>query len=128
MAVWEFGLETIPFEAVVAGRKTIEGRLNTGKFAQFATGDIVKIRKDYRDKQGVIHDGQPDAARVKIVAIRNYANFADLVNTEGVQRVSSVSATLQETVDGYAKYYPLEDQAKYGVLAIEVAVISADEV
>ena len=128
MAVWEFGLETIPFEAVVAGRKTIEGRLNMGKFAQFATGDIVKIRKDYRDKQGVIHDGQPDAARVKIVAIRNYANFADLVNIEGVQRVSSVSATPQETVDGYAKYYSLEDQAKYGVLAIEVAVISADGV
>lgn len=123
MAVWEFGLEVTPFEAVVAGRKTIEGRLNMGKFAQFAAGDIIKIRKDYRDENGVIQDGEPDAAQVEVVAVRKYANFSDLVNSEGVERVSSVSASAQETSDGYAEYYSVEDQAKYGVLAIEIAVI-----
>lgn len=123
MAVWEFGLEVTPFEAVVAGRKTIEGRLNTGKFAQFVAGDIVKIRRDYRDENGVIQDGEPDAARVEVVAVRKYANFSDLVNSEGVERVSSVSASAQETSDGYAEYYSVEDQTKYGVLAIEIAVI-----
>ena len=123
MAIWEFGLETIPFEAVVAGRKTIEGRLSTGKFAQFAAGDIVKVRRDYRDENGVIQDGEPDAARVKVVAVRKYANFSDLVNSEGIERVSSAPASAEETINGYAEYYSLEDQAKYGVLAIEVTVI-----
>ena len=92
----------MPFEAVVAGTKTIEGRLNTGKFAEFVAGDIVNIRKDYRDIHGVRHDGESNAARVQIVTVRKYPDFAAMVEAE---------------------YYPAEDQAKYGVLAIEVKVL-----
>lgn len=120
MNVWEFGLETTPFEAVVAGQKTIEGRLNKGKFAEFATGDIIKVRADYRDDQGNRHDGEPDAARLKIVAIRKYPDFAAMVKGEGYKRVSATPISEEATIDGYSNYYPLIDQTKYGVLAIEV--------
>ncbi len=123
MNIWEFGLETAPFNAVVAGRKKIEGRLNTGKFAEFAVGDIVKIRKDYRDKHGARHDGEPDAARVQIVAVRKYADFAAMVKGEGHERVSSDSVSEEETIASYNKYYSAEDQAKCSVLAIEIAII-----
>lgn len=122
MTVWEFGLEKGPFAAVVIGRKTIEGRLNKGKFAEFAAGDIVNIREDYRDEHGVRHDGQIGGVQVEVVAVRKYPNFRALVEAEGVERVGSVPMTMKEAIDGYAGYYPLEDQVKYGVLAIEVRV------
>lgn len=76
MSIWEVGLVAEPFEAVATGKKTIEGRLNKGKFAQFAIGDIIKIRRDYRDDSGTIQDGEPDAARVRVVAVRKYPDFA----------------------------------------------------
>lgn len=123
MNTWEFGLETAPFEAVVAGKKTIEGRLNKDKFAEFAAGDIIKVRADYRDAQGSRHDGEPDAARLKIVAIRKYPDFAAMVKAEGHERVSALPVSEQATIDSYAEYYPAEDQTKYGVLAIEVKVL-----
>lgn len=121
--IWEFGLVTEPFDAVVAGKKTIEGRLNKGKFAQFKVGDIVTIRKDYRDEHGVIQDGKPNAARVKIMAIRTYANFADMVESEGVGPVASTTTSAEETVSEYNVIYAQKDQATYGVLAIEVRLL-----
>lgn len=124
MTVWEFGLETRPFDAVVAGNKTIEGRLNKGKFVEFAVGDIVKIRKDYRDEHGVIYDGQPDTARVEIVAVRKYPSFSAMVEKEGYKHIGPLAHSPEEVIASYNKYYSTEDQAKYGVLAIEVKVIS----
>lgn len=128
MTIWEFGLETAPFDAVVSGKKTIEGRLNTGKFAEFAAGDTVKVRKDHRDEHGVRHDGEPDAARVRVVAVRHYPDFAAMVRAEGHARVSSAPISEQQTIDSYGKYYSAEDQARHGVLAIEIAVIGSDKV
>jgi ASC-1-like (ASCH) protein len=123
MNVWEFGLVTEPFEAVAAGRKTIEGRLNKGKFAQFAAGDIVKIRRDYRDELGVIQDGEPDAARVKVVAVREYPDFASLVKAEGYERVASRPVSVEETIASYGQHYSIEEQNQFGVLAIEIIVV-----
>lgn len=123
MTVWEFGLVAEPFEAVAAGRKTIEGRLKKGKFAQFAAGDIVKVRRDYRDESGVIQDGESDAARVRVVAVRAYPDFATLVKAEGHEHVASLPVSAEETIAGYEDIYPVEDQKKYGVLAIEIELL-----
>lgn len=127
MTTWEFGLVTESFDAVTAGKKTIEGRLNKGKFAKFAIGDIVEIRKDYRDKNGDIQDGEPNAARVEVVAIRRYPDFAAMVKAEGYKQVAARPASEEDTIAGYEKFYSVEDQAKYGVLAIEVKVIEVGD-
>lgn len=124
MKIWEFGLVTEPFEAVASGKKTIEGRLKKGKFAEMRAGDTVKIRRDYRDENGVIHDGEPDAARVEIVAVRRYEFFADMVLTEGYEKVASSPVSAGETIASYDEIYSLEDQKSFGVLAIEVKILS----
>ncbi len=123
MTIWEFGLEAKPFSAVVAGKKTIEGRLNKGKFAKFAAGDIVKIRKDYRDEDGIIHDGEPDAARIEIVAVRGYPSFLAMVKEEDYKRIGPLAYSPEEVIESYDKYYSVEDQAQYGVLAIEIKLV-----
>ena len=124
MTIWEFGLDEQPFAAIVTGAKTIEGRLNRGKFAQFAVGDVVKVRRDYRDDNGNLQDGQSDAARVEIVGIRQYMDFLAMVAAEGHEKVSPGSDSVRDVARGYEKYYSAEDQATFGVLAIEVRVIN----
>ena len=57
---------------IIAGRKTIEGRLNRGKFAQYRVGDTVELRRDVRGSDGTLRDGNGTEVRVQIVAIRHY--------------------------------------------------------
>ena len=123
MTVWESGRESGLLDEIIAGRKTIEGRLNRGKFAEYRVGDIVRLRRDIRDEDGVLCDGTPDAVRVEVVAIRQYPDFLSMVTAEGYEKVIPNAANAQEAADEYNKYYSAEDQAICGVLAIEVRVV-----
>lgn len=46
-----------------------------------------------------------------------------MATQEGFEKVIPFAKTAQEAASEYNKYYSVEDQAKYGVLAIEIAVI-----
>jgi ASC-1-like (ASCH) protein len=124
MTVWESGRESGLLDDIIAGRKTIEGRLNKGKFADYRAGDIVKLRRDYRDDQGMLHDGEPDQVRVTITAIRQYVTFLDMVTSEGFTKVIPSAASPEAAADEYNKFYSANDQARYGVLAIEVQPVN----
>lgn len=122
MTTWESGRESVLLDDIIAGRKTIEGRLNTGKFAQYRVGDTVKLRRDLRDSDGVLQDGERDAARVKIVGIRQYPTFLAMVTNEGYEKVIPSAHSAQEAAAVYDTYYSAADQARFGVLAIEVSL------
>lgn len=120
MTTWHSGRESSLLDEIISGRKTIEGRLNRGKFALYQVGDIISLRRDYRDEDGVLCDGEPDAAFVEVAAVRKYKTFFDMVETEGYARVIPYATSAREAADEYDKYYSAEDQRAYGVLAIEV--------
>lgn len=122
MTIWESGRESALLDDIIAGRKTIEGRLNRGKFAQYQVGDSVRLRRDFRNSDGKLEDGLPDAAQVKITAIRHYDNFLELVTSEGYQNVIPSASSAQTAADEYNKYYTQADQQHYGVLAIEIVI------
>lgn len=124
MKLWQSGRESQLLDDIIAGRKTIEGRLNKGKFAEYSVGDIVSLRRDYRNSDGVLVDGEPDAAQVKIIAIRRYDSFLQMAEAEGYESVIPTAASAQEAADVYNKYYSVSDQKTYGVLAIEIKYIS----
>ena len=124
MTTWQSGRESDLLDDIIAGRKTIEGRLNRGKFAQYQVGDFVSLRRDIRDQHGILHDGGPDAALVKITAVRHYNTFLDLTTAEGYEKVIPHAHSIQQAADEYNKYYSAEDQASYGVLAVEVQLIA----
>ena len=124
MTTWQSGRESDLLDDIIAGRKTIEGRLNRGKFAQYQVGDFVSLRRDIRDQHGILHDGGPDAALVKITAVRHYNTFLDLTTAEGYEKVIPHAHSTQQAADEYNKYYSAEGQASYGVLAVEVQFIA----
>lgn len=123
MTVWHSGRETQLLDDIIAGRKTIEGRLNRGKFANYKVGDLVVLRRDVRDEHGVLHDGEPNAATVEVVAIRHYADFFAMVQAEGYKNVIPSALSAQAAADEYNKYYSAEDQARYRVRAIKVRIM-----
>lgn len=124
MNVWESGRESNLLDDIIAGRKTIEGRLNRGKFARYKPGDHIRLRRDFRDADGVLHDGEPDAARVEVVAVRQYPDFLTMVEAEQYAKVIPTAINAEAAASEYNTYYSADDQAHYGVLAIEVRPIS----
>ena len=127
MKVWESGRESELLDDIIAGRKTIEGRLNKGKFANYTVGDVVSLRRDYRDVFGVLQDGEPNAAFVKIVAIRKYRTFLEMAKIENHKLVIPSAASAESAAEVYNKYYSSDDQEKYGVLAIEIVPLTNPE-
>lgn len=125
MTVWESGRESSLLDDIIAGRKTIEGRLKRGKFAEYQPGDQVWLRRDYRDEQGELQEGVPYQVLVEVVAVREYKSAFEMVSAEGFKRVMPRANTEQEAADGYNLYYSDDDQAAYGVLAIEFVVLSS---
>ena len=123
MNVWESGRESKLLDYIINGQKTIEGRLNRDKFAKYATGDHIWLRRDFRDENGKLQDGEPHAACVEVIAVRHYDNFLDMVESEGFKKVIPDANSAQEAADEYNKFYSSEDQVKYGVLAIEIKPI-----
>lgn len=119
MKVWESGRESNLLDDIIAGRKTIEGRLNRGKFAEYMVGDIVSLRRDYRDAMSVLHNGEPHATQVRVVAIRHYETFIEMVESENYKSVIPSANNAKEAATIYDDYYSVGDQNKYDVLAIE---------
>lgn len=56
MTTWYSGRESGLLDDIIAGRKTIEGRLNKGKFAKYKAGDMVSLRRDIRGENGILRD------------------------------------------------------------------------
>ncbi len=123
MNTWHSGRESGLLDDIIAGRKTVEGRLCKGKFAQYRVGDHIFLRRDYRDDAGILQDGPADQARVEIVAIRHYDTFFEMVSAEGWRRVIPSALGAHGAADEYNKYYSAQDQSHYGVLAVEIKVI-----
>ncbi len=123
MKIWESGRESGLLDDIIAGRKTIEGRLNRSKFAEYKPGDQVWLRRDYRDENGVLRDGPKRQVLVEVTAVRRYATSLEMVTAEGFQQVIPHATTAEEAAAGYDKYYSAEDQATYGVLAIEFKLL-----
>ena len=121
--LWQSGRESHLLDDIIAGRKTIEGRLNRGKFAEYRVGDTVSLRRDWRDEQGALHDGEPDACQVEIVAIRNSKSFLEMVTVEGYERVIPSATSTEEAAAEYDRYYSAHDQQTYGVIAVELRVL-----
>ena len=94
------------------GRKNVEGRLNKGKFAEMAVGTILVI------------GGKSNSKAAKTVAvvtkIRKYVSFEEYLTQEGLANTLPGVKTIKDGVDTYHKFYSVEDENKYGVLAIHL--------
>lgn len=99
------------FDKIKSGKKTVEGRLNKGTFAEFKIGDIIKINNDNHN------------FKVKIINIDNYESFSDMIIHKGLDNVLPGIKTLEEGVAVYRQFYLEDKEKEFKVLAITVKLI-----
>ena len=96
------------FDLVKKGLKKVEGRLNKGLFAMFKKDDIV------------MWNNKNDKFTVKVLNVKKYKSFKEMLTTEGLNNVLPNIKTIDDGVNVYRRFYPKEVEEKYGVVAIHM--------
>ena len=105
-------LHNNPFNLIKSGTKTIELRLNDLKRQKIKVDDLIEFTNRITDEKMV----------VRVVDLIKFNSFSDLY-----KNFSKVSMGYREDEDANPSdmelYYSLEEQEKYGVLAIKIEKI-----
>lgn len=94
---------------ILNGQKTVEGRLNKGKFKDLKIGDILLIG--------------PDEKRFLIEGITLYKSFREMIEKEGIENVIPDKDNIDEAEAVYCKFYTKEQEKEFGVMAIKIKKI-----
>ncbi len=91
---------------VLKGEKTVEGRLNRGKFTSIKAGDILEI--------------EPEGVQFEVIGKNNYPNFREMIEKEGIKNVLPDKDNIEEAVDVYYRFFTKEQEGEFGVVAIKI--------
>lgn len=101
-------LQASPFEKIKNGTKTIEIRLNDEKRQLLKVGDEIEFALMADPNQTV---------KTEVIGLEKFPTFKEMFGAYPAEEYGSQS---QDEWGLMYKYYPPEEEAKYGVLAIRV--------
>lgn len=94
-------------DAISAGRKTVDVRVNAPPYADVNTGDIIQYR----------------FSRVRVIGVRSYSGLPDLLAREGFSNVVPEAGSMQEA-EGKLLDEIRYIQPTHGILALELESLS----
>lgn len=103
------------FTLVCSGKKTCEGRLNKGEFANMQKDDTIEFYNKDLNK----------TCKVIITDIHHYKSFEDMIRKERLKNClpDGKTKTIEDGVKIYHQFYSKEDEDKFGVIGIIMKVI-----
>ena len=99
------------FNYIRYGTKEYEIRLNDEKRKKIKSGDFIEFQKE------------PLLEEKMLIAVDNilyYDNFDELLNNINIDFLADSSITKKQLKTDLEKFYPIEKQEKYGVVAIKL--------
>lgn len=117
----KLGFESSVFWSILEGKKTIEGRLAKGKFLSFTVGDKILLREDIWE-DGKIVNSRNTGKVASILAVKQYVSFEEMLKSEGLENVLPSAQSLQDALKIYRQFYSKNDEDKYGVVALKIAL------
>lgn len=102
------------FSLIATGLKTVEGRINKGKFASLAIGDIITFYND---------DFNHREISVKVTGKTPYPDFKTYLKMETLVNAVPGQPTIDHGLAVYYKYYTKEQEREYGIIAIGIKVV-----
>ncbi len=112
--VHKMKLRKIYYDMIKNGDKIYEGRLNDEKRQLIDVGDIITFQKEpelTEDFNCIVKD------------LVYFDSFDEMVKTLPLEKIGFKTETVQEVVEIYHQFYSVEDENRYGVVAIKVEVL-----
>jgi ASC-1-like (ASCH) protein len=102
------------FSMISIGLKTVEGRLNKGRFNDMEIGDIIEWHnEDFKERKIL----------TKIIEKNKYKTFEEYLVSEGLSACLPGIPSLEHGLSVYFKYFSKEKESEFGVVAIKIKVI-----
>ena len=99
------------FDAIKAGIKTVEGRLNKAKFHDLKTGDIITF--SCKETGEILY--------CTVTTLHTYPTFEAMLQGEGLTNMLPWAKNIQEGVAVYESFPGFRDEVKeFGALAIGI--------
>ncbi len=111
--IHEMRLNNDPFVLIKNGSKTIEMRLYDDKRRKIKDNDIIVFTNTTTD----------ETIKVKVINLYLYSNFEELYKNFDKISIGYAKNEVANASD-MEKYYPQEEQLKYGVVGIEVELLN----
>jgi ASC-1-like (ASCH) protein len=112
----EIGVETTVLHDILAGKKTIEGRLGKDKFLKLRAGDIISLRQDVW-KDGKIITSQPTQATIRITQVLYFTSFREMLESLDFEAIIPNAESIDDAMAAYRQFYTEDDEDTYGVVA-----------
>ena len=96
------------FSYIVDIKKTVEGRLNKGDWTHMEFGDQI------------VWKSPGWSCRSLVIKAVEYDSFEEYLKAEGLEKTLPGVETIEEGIDVYRQFYSVEDEQKYGVIAIHL--------
>lgn len=113
----EIGIESDSLAAILAGTKTIEGRLAKPRFVSLRVGDEISIREDLYENNEIV-GARANAATIVITDIHRFDSFQAMLEALGFEHFRPDDDSIDQALKTYHRYYDQRDENKYGVIAL----------
>lgn len=112
---YEFTLQKKYLDFIKQGKKTVEGRINSGLFQQVKKGDRIKFFNNKNPKEFVI---------CEVVFINEYPTFKEMLTGESVELMLPNCDNIESGVAIYENIPTYQERCKkHGCIAIGVKVL-----
>lgn len=99
------------FDCIKSGTKSYEIRLNDKKRKNIKIGDFIEFQKEPNLEDKII---------VKVEELLYYKSFSELLNNINISLLAPSFISEENLSLDLEKFYPIEKQKKYGVVAIKL--------
>lgn len=112
MTVYKMHLHSEPFELIKSGKKKVEARLLDEKRAKIKAGDFIEF----------INRSNDDKITCKVISLYKFPTFVELYKNTDRNLMGYIDGQEYDPKD-LEIYYSLEEQKKFGVVAIYMDII-----
>ena len=113
--IFNMKLSPKPYDMIASGKKTIELRLLDEKRSQIKDGDIIVFTQSFSG----------ESVTAKVVALHKFNTFEELYKSLPLLKCGYTEENIDSaSYQDMTMYYSLDEQRKYGVVGIEICLLS----
>lgn len=112
--VHEMKLRAKYYNLIKQGEKIYEIRLNDEKRKLIDVGDVITFKKEPELR---------DSFNVIVKDLIYFDSFDEMASTLPLKKVGFENEKADEVIDIYHQFYTVEDEKKYGIVAIKVEIL-----
>ncbi len=109
----EMRLNDVPYQQIMQEEKRIEVRLYDEKRRKLQEGNLICFTHSEKAEMQM---------RVRVRALHCYNTFRELFESVGLETCGFQGYTIDEAVEEMRKYYPSQEEEKYGAVGIEITL------